>query len=107
LALAQIDDADAWRSRAKAGLESYPRTWLTRGVGAPPARSAVVNSTALASLTSAQRAVFDLLLEGRGTDEIAGALGRSTFTVRNHIKAIFKAFGVGSRPALIVKATQG
>jgi DNA-binding CsgD family transcriptional regulator len=55
-------------------------------------------------LTPAQRAVFDLLMQGRKTAEIARVLGRSTYTVRNHVKAIFKIFGVSSRPALIVRA---
>jgi DNA-binding CsgD family transcriptional regulator len=107
LALAQIDDAEMWRGRAESDLQLYPRSWLSRSIGAPSPRPQAFSSASLESLTTAQRAVFDLLLEGRGTDEIAAALGRSTFTVRNHLKAIFKAFGVTSRPALIVKATQG
>jgi DNA-binding CsgD family transcriptional regulator len=107
LALAQLGDAETWRSRAESELQAYPRSWLARGTGVPSARPIVTGSAALQNLTLAQRTVFDLLLEGRGTDEIAATLGRSTFTVRNHIKAIFKAFGVNSRPALIVKATQG
>jgi DNA-binding CsgD family transcriptional regulator len=106
LALAQIADAATWRARAQDALALYPRSWLAREIGAPAPRPSVVRSASLESLTSAQRAVFDLLMEGKGTDEIATALGRSSFTVRNHIKAIFKAFGVSSRPALIVKATQ-
>jgi DNA-binding CsgD family transcriptional regulator len=57
-------------------------------------------------LTPAQRAVFDLLMEGRKTAEIAKALGRSTYTIRNHVKVIFKIFGVRSRPALIVRALE-
>lgn len=107
LALAQIDDADRWRTRADSDLEAYPRSWLARSIGVHMTHASVVQSAAAETLTTAQRAVLELLLEGRGTEEIAGVLGRSTFTVRNHIKAIFKAFGVSSRPALIVKATQG
>ena len=107
LALAQLDDAETWRKRAETELKAYPRSWLSRSIAAPITRAALVQSAAAENLTSAQRAVLDLLLEGRGTEEIAATLGRSSFTVRNHIKAIFKAFGVSSRPALIVKATQG
>jgi DNA-binding NarL/FixJ family response regulator len=107
LALAQLEEAESWRARAEIALEAYPRSWLARSIATPAARPMLASSTSLESLTSAQRAVLDLLVEGRGTDEIAAALGRSTFTVRNHIKAIFKAFGVSSRTALIVKATQG
>ncbi|MBD5657068.1 MAG: helix-turn-helix transcriptional regulator [Candidatus Eremiobacteraeota bacterium] len=59
----------------------------------------------LATLTKAQRAVYDLLVRGRSTSEIAAELGRSEFTVRNHIKVIFKAFRVNSRPALLARVS--
>ena len=104
-ALAQIDDRETWRARAHTALRPYPRSWLVRSEGryAAPGLAAAPQT---AILTPAQRAVFELLLEGRGTEQIAKSLGRSTFTVRNHIKAIFKAYGVSSRSALIVKATR-
>ena len=104
LALAGVDENAKWRERAEAALQAYPRSWLARGGAAAPAASAPVQAE---KLTPAQRAVLDLLLEGRGTEDIARVQGRSTFTVRNHIKAIFKAFGVTSRSALIVKVTRG
>jgi DNA-binding CsgD family transcriptional regulator/predicted negative regulator of RcsB-dependent stress response len=106
LALAQTGDGEKWQQRAKTLLASYPRSWLARGP-VSTASSGVGPAAGAPSLTAAQRAVLDLLLEGRGTDEIARTLGRSTFTVRNHIKAIFKAYGVSSRSALIVRATRG
>ncbi|HEY9180795.1 MAG TPA: LuxR C-terminal-related transcriptional regulator [Candidatus Baltobacteraceae bacterium] len=106
LALAEIDDSAKWRSRAAHELQAYPRSWLARtervGAAAPLSLPAEASG-----LTAAQRAVLELLLEGRGTDEIARTQGRSTFTVRNHIKAIFKTLGVTSRSALIVKVTRG
>ena len=98
-ALAALTDDDAWRTRAAEKLRPYPRSWLAgdaarRGVDAADARR----------LTAAQSAVYELLLQGLSTAQIAGAQGRSEFTVRNHIKAIFKAFGVRSRPALLAAA---
>jgi DNA-binding CsgD family transcriptional regulator len=108
LALAQIDgDAQLWRERARASLAAYPRSWLAREERPAPAAAMLAASPDAANLTAAQRAVLELLMEGRGTDDIARSLGRSAFTVRNHIKAIFKAYGVSSRSALIVKATRG
>lgn len=104
LALAEIGD-ERWRERAERSLQAYPRSWLLR----KKSREADVRSSTapqLERLTPAQRAVFNLLMNGRGTAQIAKELERSTFTVRNHIKAIFKVFGVTSRPALIVKASQ-
>ena len=104
LALAALTGADEWRGRADEALRSYPRCWLlrdaSRGSAAPAAQSPELDR-----LTPAQRAVFDLLMEGCSTAEIAERLARSTFTVRNHIKAIFKTFGVSSRAALILRAT--
>jgi DNA-binding CsgD family transcriptional regulator len=106
LALAEIDDAQKWRARASSALTAYPRSWLARERGAAPSAQNVLPAQA-AALTQAQRAVLGLLLEGHGTDQIAKIRDCSTFTVRNHIKAIFKTFGVSSRSALIVKATRG
>jgi DNA-binding CsgD family transcriptional regulator/predicted negative regulator of RcsB-dependent stress response len=104
LALAEISDPATWRSRAEEALAAYPQSWLTRGN--LPTRMAIAPSSMLERLTPAQRLVLELLVDGRSTEEITGKLGRSEFTVRNHIKALFKAYGVNSRAALIVKATQ-
>jgi len=107
LALAAIDDGEKWHARAQKALKAYPRSWIARDQAREMPAIALAVPPEAANLTPAQRAVFEMLLDGRGTDEIAGALGRSAFTVRNHIKAIFKAYGVSSRSALIVKATRG
>jgi DNA-binding CsgD family transcriptional regulator/predicted negative regulator of RcsB-dependent stress response len=104
LALAELSDAAVWRSHAKDALEPYPQSWLARTN--LPTRPLVAPSPMLDRLTAAQRTVLELLVDGRSTEEIAAKLGRSEFTVRNHVKALFKAYGVTSRPALIVKAGQ-
>jgi DNA-binding CsgD family transcriptional regulator len=104
LALAERSETALWRTRAEDALVPYPHSWLARGTA--PARVLLPTNPMLERLTPAQRSVLELLVEGRSTEEIARKLGRSEFTVRNHIKAIFKAYGVNSRPALIVKATQ-
>lgn len=104
LALAEISDPVMWRSRAEEALAPYPQSWLARGN--LPTRTSVAPSRALDRLTPAQRLVLELLVDGRSTEEITSKLGRSEFTVRNHIKALFKAYGVNSRAALIVKSTQ-
>lgn len=107
LALAQIGDAEKWHARATAALQAYPRSWLAREEGVGRSHAPVTLPAEASALTAAQRTVLELLLEGRGTEEIAQLQGRSTFTIRNHIKAIFKALGVTSRSALIVKVTRG
>ncbi len=106
LALSQIDDTPGWKARASFAAEPYPRSWLVRAIAGPSTRVRVAPSPRANGLTPAQRAVFDLLMEGRKTAEIAKMLGRSAYTVRNHIKVIFKIFDVSSRPALIVRALE-
>ncbi|MBV9270405.1 MAG: hypothetical protein JO165_04880 [Candidatus Eremiobacteraeota bacterium] len=48
-----------------------------------------------------QRRVLEEIQAGHDTAEIARRLGRSSHTVKNHIKMIFKAYKVSSRPALL------
>ncbi len=102
-ALSELDAGAVWSERAQHGFQHYAKSWLVRAsptvAGVAPAPSPELDR-----LTPAQRGVFDLILQGRSTTEIAQTLGRSNFTVRNHIKAIFKAFGVSSRTALIVRS---
>lgn len=56
------------------------------------------------SLPHMQQRVLQHMCRGESTMQIAKALGRSRYTVSNHIKRIFKAFGVSSRAALLAKA---
>jgi DNA-binding CsgD family transcriptional regulator len=100
LALANATGDDAWKDRAAGKLQGYERSWLA---GDKLANAFPVPPQAVA-LTPARRAVYDLLLRGLSTAQIAAEQQRSEFTVRNHVKAIFKAFGVTSRPALIARA---
>jgi len=100
--LAVVTGDDTWKERAREKLAAYPNSWLARD----PARTAPRAELAeVALLTPAQRAVYDLLLLGRATAEIAAEQGRSEFTIRNHIKAILKAFNVNSRGALLARAS--
>lgn len=103
-ALSSIDTGEPWKERAAQLLQAYPQSWIAREVrGVAQHQAPAVRGNA-PRLTAAQTAVLDLLLQGRSTEEIAGSQGRSTFTVRNHIKAILKAYGVNSRAALVVRA---
>ncbi len=103
--LAELEDAERWRSRGEAAIAHYPRSWLARRTSSVARGIVAAPSVELAMLTPAQRRVFEELMNGRNTAEIAETLGRSAFTIRNHIKAIFKAFDVSSRPALLAKAS--
>jgi two-component system CheB/CheR fusion protein len=58
-------------------------------------------ATCVASLTSRQRQILDLVLAGHPSKNIAADLGISQRTVDNHRAAIMKKTGSRSLPALI------
>ncbi len=89
-----------WLERARTKLEGYRTTWLAQGLFDD------ADGSTVARLTPAQRRVYELLLSGAPTGEIAESLGRSVFTVRNHVKVIFSTFGVNTRAALIADAVK-
>ncbi len=51
-------------------------------------------------LTERERGVVQLLLRGRSNDEIAVALNLSTYTVKQHLKSVFRKLGAASRTEL-------
>lgn len=55
---------------------------------------------ALHGLTGRERQIAELLVSGRGTDEIANRLHISPHTLRDYVKSIFGKVGVSSRPEL-------
>lgn len=90
-----------WHERAAEKLTGYEKSWLASSLADTPEETG-----AIARLTPAQRRVFDMLVAGKPTQEMAARLGRSVFTVRNHIKAIFVAFDVNTRAALVAEAAR-
>jgi pSer/pThr/pTyr-binding forkhead associated (FHA) protein len=54
-------------------------------------------------LTDAQRRVFELLLEGLSEKQVAARLTISPHTVHNHVRKIYVAARVGSRPELLAR----
>jgi DNA-binding CsgD family transcriptional regulator len=56
-----------------------------------------------AALGPAQREVLRLLSQGLSEEEVATAVGRSYHTVHNHVRSIYKHFGVHSRAELLAK----
>jgi DNA-binding CsgD family transcriptional regulator len=103
-----------WRAIARQKLEHYPHSWLTEqlkgleGYGAPIVRVKRRSKTgAPTDLSPAQNEVYELLLRGLSATEVAKELERSVFTVRNHMKALFKKLGVKSRASLMAKSLEG
>lgn len=58
----------------------------------------------LSNLTRREREILLLLCEGRGNSRIAGSLGISEKTARNHLSNLYRKLGVHSRAAAIVLA---
>lgn len=54
-------------------------------------------------LSPPQREVLNLIASGLTEDEVAGKTGRSFHTVHNHVRAIYKIYGVHSRRELLTQ----
>jgi DNA-binding CsgD family transcriptional regulator len=98
LRLDAITGDHVWLRHAAEAVEGFPDSSVateirTKAVGVADPRCA--------RLTPAQRRVFDLICQGLGDKEIAGALRISPDTVKNHAARVRTAFGVRSRAALI------
>lgn len=83
------------RERRLAHIILSEVAWLHHA-GFPRDRGAGVEE-----LSSRQREVLVLLLEGRTREEIARLLGISRHTANDHTKVVYRQFGVGSQLALI------
>ena len=79
-------------------LEPYPRSWLARSIAEQQKPQ-----TPVVKLPPMQRKVLDLLCRKMSTEEIAQHLGLSPHTIRNHLKAVFRAYRVNNRAALIAE----
>jgi DNA-binding NarL/FixJ family response regulator len=58
-------------------------------------------------LTSAERAVLRLVVQGKDNHAIAAALGKSEKTLRNQVSSIFDKLGVRTRAEAIVRIRDG
>ncbi len=87
-------------SAASEQLRHYLGSWFTEELRA---RGANLDNVALPPV---QRKVFEALCEGQSPAQIASKMKRSEFTIRNHVKRIYLAFGVNSRAALMAEASR-
>ena len=119
--LARLDNAAHPQQTAKVRLQAADGTWLL--VRAAPLTGpqvdggyAITLQTAPAAdltrvlmpawnLSSREREVAALIIEGRSSDDIAAALFLSPYTVRDHVKAIFRKVGVHNRRHLTAALT--
>jgi DNA-binding CsgD family transcriptional regulator len=93
--------AGRWLSLQGVRLSDAGRT----AVIIQPARAPEVAPLILDSygLTTRERAICELGLKGRSTNEIAQSLHVSPYTVQDHLKVIFEKVGVRSRRELVAR----
>ena len=60
-----------------------------------------------ADLSPPQAEVLQLITEGLTEDEVASQTGRSYHVVHNHVRKLYKLFGVHSRGELIRRLRRG
>jgi DNA-binding CsgD family transcriptional regulator len=66
----------------------------------------VPEAARLRELPPATREVAVLLVQGLSLSEIGNRRGRSRFTVLNQVQALYRRFGVGSRPDFVRVVTR-
>jgi DNA-binding NarL/FixJ family response regulator len=70
------------------------------------AQERALRSSSIADLTPRQRKVLELLMQGKSNKEIARNLNLGEGTVKVHMAALFRVFGVNSRAAVAAAGTQ-
>jgi DNA-binding CsgD family transcriptional regulator len=100
LAIYNITKDASLLNAAAERLRHYKSSWL----GDEMRRASVVGRQV--DLPPMQRRVFEGMCEGLTPAQIANRLDRAENTIRNHIKLVFKAFCVNSRPALLAEAAR-
>lgn len=85
--------------RAQHRLRHYMGSWLGD-------RLRALSEATQPQLPPMQRKVFQGICRGLSNAEIAKEMGRSEFTVANHVKVLLKTFGVASRSALLAEAVR-
>lgn len=101
LALYRTSGKERWLHAAEKHLSPYLQSWLGEEL-----RLSRAGKAFRVHLPPQQQRVFEMLCGKMTTEEIASNLGLSPHTVRNHLKAVFKAFGVNNRSALIAEAAR-
>jgi DNA-binding CsgD family transcriptional regulator len=71
--------------------------------GPPTCGKCAADGLAATHVSASQRRILDFLLEGMAEKQIAARLDLSRHTVHNHVRAIYRAYGVHSRSELFAQ----
>ena len=86
-------------------LQSAPPRGVPQGQYRPP-DTADATLNAIRSLTTRQREVLDVMLQGKSNKGICRVLNLAEPTVKNHVTAILKVLAVTNRTEAVIKATK-
>lgn len=101
-ALAELTGQERWRETAIGHARHYPDCPLASIV-----EKAIEREEAMpADLTPLQRQIARALWSGVDASELSKRFSRSLYTIERQISAVFTAFGVASRGALLEEARQ-
>jgi DNA-binding CsgD family transcriptional regulator len=101
LRLHELTGDPAWLREAQDAVRELPNSAIAREVRR---RAHGGSDPRYASLSPAQRRVFELICRGKSNKEIAVALDISVNTARNHVSAVIARFGAHSRAHLAAVA---
>jgi tetratricopeptide (TPR) repeat protein len=99
-ALAELTGEPRWSTAANAHARRYPGCPLASMAGDAVAREDAMPR----ALSVLQRQMARAMLGGAADGELSRRFSRSAFTVEREVRAVYDAFGVGSRAALLAEA---
>ncbi len=99
--LAYLNELEERAQTAEASVPAVATAADRRGSGEIAEADALAFHERVASLSRAERAVFDLYMEGHNAREITELLHLSINTIKTHNKRIYMKLGVGSRRELL------
>lgn len=95
---------DEWLGIARTNIADYPRSFIAAELQRLEGQRC---RTKTGELTARQREIFGLLMDGLSIDDVATQLICSRNTVRIHVGAIYRKFGVRNRVELLTHASAG
>ncbi|MBV8489765.1 MAG: helix-turn-helix transcriptional regulator [Candidatus Eremiobacteraeota bacterium] len=95
---------DEWLAVARTNIADYPRSFIATELRRFDGQRSRVRTS---DLTARQREIFDLLMDGLSIDDVATRLICSRNTVRIHVGAIYRKFGVRNRVELLTQVPAG
>lgn len=99
LRLQRIEEQEA---RWKTGLENYVKNVISFSEQSTP--TPMDTNPIIAKLTTKQHVVLQMLLAGKGNQDIADRLGVSVNTAKVHVRGVARKYGCNTRSQVVMKA---